>query len=79
MCSSDLVIRDLRLRALTAAMASSVTRDAYGVELGLSVDAFLLDWLVLSADGGVFIPGQHFGEVPIGYQAIATARMLFED
>lgn len=73
------VIPELRLRALTAAMASSVTRDAYGVEFGLSVDAFLLDWLVLSADGGVFIPGQHFGDVPIGYQVIALAHVLFED
>ncbi len=73
------ILKNLRLHALVAAMASSVTRDAYGVELDASLDAFLLDWLIASADGGLFIPGQHFGDVPIGYQTVVALRVLFAD
>jgi hypothetical protein len=73
------IIDELRLHALTAAMASSVTRDAYGVELGLALDAFLLEWLIASVDGGLFIPGQHYGEQSLGYQVIAILRVMFED
>ena len=35
--------------------------------------------LVTSLDAGLFVPGQHFGDLPVGYQVIAQARVLFAD
>lgn len=66
-----------RLRAEAAAMASAVTRDAYGVEIDGAIDAFLSDWLVASVDAAVFISADHLRDAAPGYQVIVSARQLF--
>lgn len=66
-----------RLRAGGAAMAALVAEDVsafQGVEVDVRADAILTDHLLVAFDGAVFVPGPYFGDAPVGYQALLTAR-----
>lgn len=73
------IIEALSLAGNVALMASSVTRDAYGVEVDLELRGRFTSWLYGAASGALFIPGTHFGDVPLGYQATAALELAFGD
>jgi hypothetical protein len=65
-----------RLRGVVAAMAALIPNTDgarfQGVEVDLSGDAILTDWLLVLVDGAVLVPGPYFGDVPLGLQLIAS-------
>ena len=73
----DIVTTRLSGAAMAATVSSRATQSSfYGIEVDLEVEVEAADFLVFSAQGAIFRPGQYFGDLPAGYEVLAAPHLL---